>query len=1011
MSDLDQPDSARSPKLPNLPDPSQFPEPPYPYKPRHWQHGTSTPTLSSADSSSASTRSSAYTSYARSGDFGHIHVAIGGEDANPNMGISTEDVAQLLAREKSLPSVPVQGRAPIPEEHRWSYTQSTRSRSSSLVNTRADSVQDYGSPALRGTPSFDNNWEPVEEKDEIGLTSEDETDDDAFLAEEDLDEDREEQATSAMMVAEEGRGIIVRGTNIPIAQLQVTSGMCSTMRLSLHCACNSQVTCRRPLLITGTTHLLIGSSATPNAVPAFLSNVIPPIATTLLCLDISANFLVALPTALHACVCLEELNIASNPLRALPVFLAGLTSLRVLIADSTGISTLPPALNALDKLHSLSIRRNKMNSLPSWLCLLPSLETLLVDGNPFLGPWKALVEPLLAKVPMSPLYPPSTPIFPLPSAGASSAQSTAADTDVEDLSDAAWPERDRALGSVDDEDTIVPRAPPISRSVTAPMSLQPSGSPSPSLTRTRTAPNKAYFDKNRSAAKSYAADSSQAVPMSPASAAADRAEREVRRMKSAGELRRSPVATMSSFNSATSSPQRPALSHYTTSASSSNLLSLSAQEQPLPPKRFASLGVSSALSPGGTHSRPGVSRSVWDEISADESESSSRAPASPLPTENAPSPVLSSMGSQVSKQDRESRYSPEKRAKEESKPTKWGFFKKMSMGKMRTTEPASSRASTPQSRPQTQFQTRPAARSISSPGTSLSPTPTPQIDVRISTTGTLLHAGTISPSLSRKVSSDLLKSPPPPIPEVSVSPSPTANDSFLDIASQSPQSSSSTNLLSPTSLAPGPTPRSAKRRSFLPIDVTVPAASAFMPAVQVIQASNSSDEPEEPGRSTPSASPDFEQIQRREEEKAKEARTRALRSVMAYLRDMHDLGLTQTNVMSMYGGLTDALQGTRSRRPTVVETGRVPSESSVSSLATSSVSDVSQLRSIESRMGVRSGVTTQTNSVATTDSNGSGGTEERKWKDDKGKRQRVVKEIVECVALSFLYIYSLLICG
>ena len=623
----------------------------------------------------------------------------------------------------------------------------------------------------------------------------------------------------------------------------------------------------------------------------------------------------------------------------------------------------------------------------------------MVDGNPFLGPWKALVEPLLAKAPMSPLYPPSTPIFPLPSASASSAQSPATDTDVEESSDAAWPERDRTLESVNDEDTIVPRAPPIPRATTAPMPPQHAGMSSPNLTRTRTAPNKAYLDKSRSAAKSYAADSPIGVAVSPAAANAESVEREIRRMKSAGELRRSPVPTTTSFNSATSSPQRPALSHYATSASSSNLLLLSAQEQALPPKRFASLGVSSALSPGSTHSRPAMNRSVWDEISADEVEGNNRSPASPPLSENVPSPVPSSMGSQVSKQDRDSRYTQDKRSKEESKPTKWGFFKKMSMGKMRTNEPPStSRASTPQSRPQTQVQTRPAARSVSSPGANVGLATTPQIDVRISTTGTLLHGGTISPSLSRKASKDLLQSeflkyPPPPIPEVSVSPSPTASDSFLDIDPQSPPPlPSSAGLLSPTSLAPSPTPRSAKRRSFLPVDVTVPAASAFMPGVQV---TNGLDELEEAGRSTPSPAPDFEQVQRREEEKAKDARTRALRSVMAYLRDMNDLSLPPTNVLSMYGGLTDSPQGVRSRRPTMVENGRIPSESSLSSIATSSVSDVSQLRSIESRMGLRSGSTTQTNSVATTDSNGSGSGEERKWKDDKGKRQRVVKEIVE----------------
>src|ERR1700722_20221944 len=107
--------------------------------------------------------------------------------------------------------------------------------------------------------------------------------------------------------------------------------------------------------------------------PSFLANTLPQICDTLLALDISANYLVAVPPALASCVCLEELNIASNPLRVLPVFLCNLTSLRVFIADSTGISTLPEPFSALDRLHTLSVRRNKMNALPSWLCLLSSL--------------------------------------------------------------------------------------------------------------------------------------------------------------------------------------------------------------------------------------------------------------------------------------------------------------------------------------------------------------------------------------------------------------------------------------------------------------------------------------------------------------------------------------------------------------------------------------------------------------------------------------------------------------
>ncbi|KAJ3479506.1 hypothetical protein NLJ89_g12325 [Agrocybe chaxingu] len=224
-------------------------------------------------------------------------------------------------------------------------------------------------------PSYDVSWQTVDEKDE----TEDETDDEHAIdpIPSELDDSHEER-TAAAVVADEGRGLIVQGDSVPIVQLQVQPG---------------------------TTHLLIGSSSTPNAVPSFLTSVLPQIGHSLLALDISANFLGALPPVLAVCECLEELNVASNPLRVLPVFLADLTNLRVLIADSTGINTLPDALVDLDKLHTISIRRNKLHALPSWLCLLPALQTLCVDGNPFQGPWKALVDPLLAKVPATPVYP------------------------------------------------------------------------------------------------------------------------------------------------------------------------------------------------------------------------------------------------------------------------------------------------------------------------------------------------------------------------------------------------------------------------------------------------------------------------------------------------------------------------------------------------------------------------------------------------------------------------------
>ncbi|KAJ2955122.1 hypothetical protein NUW54_g14764 [Trametes sanguinea] len=195
-------------------------------------------------------------------------------------------------------------------------------------------------------------WQRPDERDEVGITSEDDLDDDpSFDDDVDIDdeEDPADEPTSAALMAEDGRGVIVRGDN--------------TKRLHVH---------------PDTTHLLIGSSTTPNHVPEFLLNTLPQISTSLLALDISANFLSALPPSLSACTHLEELNIAYNPLRALPTFLSTLTNLRVLIVDSTGISTLPDSLSSLEKLHTLSIRRNKLHFLPSWLALEGTHGTLTV---------------------------------------------------------------------------------------------------------------------------------------------------------------------------------------------------------------------------------------------------------------------------------------------------------------------------------------------------------------------------------------------------------------------------------------------------------------------------------------------------------------------------------------------------------------------------------------------------------------------------------------------------------
>lgn len=205
-------------------------------------------------------------------------------------------------------------------------------------------------------------------------------------------------------------------------------------------------------------------------------------------------------------------------------------------------------------------------------------------------------------------------------------------------------------------------------------------------------------------------------------------------------------------------------------------------------------------------------------------------------------------------------------------------------------------------------------------------------------------------------------------------------------------------VTSPTLLAPpSPLPRTAKRRSFLPIDapgslslnIPIPDTSTFVPGLTAL---NDGDEADT-RVATPSPV-DNEQHIRREEERAREAYMRALRSVMAYLKDMNDLGLSQqSNPLSMYGAATDDALNPRSRRPTIVEGQRDVSIALSGSTAVSSSSDSSgQLRSSEAMAGLRNGSSTQTLSVATTDSSGS--SEERKFKDDKGKRAMVVREIV-----------------
>ncbi|KAJ7706473.1 hypothetical protein B0H17DRAFT_919499 [Mycena rosella] len=871
---------ARTPRHPI--DPSQFPDP-YPYRQAHSLSSTP-PTLSS--SSSASTRSSAYTSNGSalaSADYSHVRVASGDQDEDIGVGITSDSVVQLMAKD---------GRMPI-DQSRWSeaYSNSARSRSSSVGTGSNDH---HLSPRLQQKKSYDMGWQQsLDERDEFAASEEETDEDPLLLGDEDDRDEEDDERTSAALIADEGRGMIVQGEGVLVTDLHVQPG---------------------------TTHLLLGSSGSPNALPAFLTGIVPQICTSLLALDISANFLNALPPTLALCVCLEELNIASNPLRVLPVFLADLLHLRVIIADSTGISTLPDPLVDLDKLHTISVRRNKMHALPSWLSLLPALQTLYVDGNPFQGPWKALVEPLLAKVPTTPIYPLSTPMFPLhsPSSGD-------ADTD-DDLSEppSSGPNSRRfeTLSPEEEDHTITPdraRSPGEGRG----------------LTRTRTTPNRPHHAISR-------ADPAQA----PQEDVGYFADHEVRRMKSAGDLR---------LKRAGEPVARPALQHYSTSRSSSNLLT---QTPPRPDmqKRFASVGPATVLDGSPSRGVPGSARlpltnSMWgNNMSENDVGDSNRASFPAAPNTSPPRVMPFDGGNTI-------RAAPGK-----EKNSRWGFLKKMSMGKMKV-DPPSPRPPPPQLRPQI---TRAAGTAPASLGSPERFSQSPQINMRISTTGTLDGFN-------------------PPAIQHTLTPAREEDEQAPPASATSPTN----NFLAP----PPMTGRTTKRRSFLPLDtplslnIPIPEASVFVPGVT---ATSDTDGPDVRGE-TPS--PVVESYMRREEERAREAYQRALRSVMAYLKDMNDLGLSQqANTMAMYGAGGDEALVPRSRRPTGTGLDREVSVSSNGSSTLSTLDSTGQLRSMESLTGMRGGSSTQTNSVATTDSSGSG--DERKFKDDKGKRAGVVREIV-----------------
>ena len=629
-----------------------------------------------------------------------------------------------------------------------------------------------------------------------------------------------------------------------------------------------------------------------------------------------------------------------------------------------------------------------MYSLPSWLCLLISLQTLLVDGNPFHGPWKALMEPLLAKSVSGSPYTPSTPNFPLSAATQDADSNTDTDGD-----DSQVHQSDGRL--LEDEDTITPVRPPVlGRAATAPNSINTvSTVPSHGVTRTRTVPNSSFLEKNRGKSNASSGPSRTSVHSNGSGNTLDSVrgdEKEVRRMKSAGELR--PPATPNfPSTSPTVSTGRFTRSQYVTSASSSNLLVDS-------PQRFATVGRRSQFHGHGDRT-PLDHHSPWDERFEQA--------AAPSPYLTQPPDIPDSSRPPIPPR-RDSLYETENSAlrqrsvlrrkddKSKEQPGRWGFLRKMSMGKLKPDAPGPKPSSAYVRPGITPLANVTESTSGSTPQpTASSQNPLSLIDVRLSATGSLgMDIPGTPPEISISPTIPGPKEVGPngiaPLPSLSISLPPSPN-----LVSNVP---SSPNLSSQS-----PSTRVAKRRSFLPVGgppTPLPSPGPLTPGSLSVTTS----EGEQFLTPSPISSESTEQTQRREEDRAREAYTRALRSVMAYLRDMNDLSVTQLSLMSMYSPSTPDITGSgpRPRRSTAGDGSRVVSDginSSPSSVAASRSGSSDQLRSPESIAHLRSLNSSQTTSIATTDSAGSTYGEERKFKDDAGRRMRVVKEIVEYVEI------------
>ena len=750
----------------------------------------------------------------------------------------------------------------------------------------------------------------------------------------------------------------------------------------------------------------------------------------------------------------------------LPPWLAVLTNLRVFIVDSIGINTIPPSLSGMVQLHTLSIRNNRMHSLPSWLCLLPALETLYLEGNPFQGPWKALVEPLVTRMPITPSarspYPPNTPrtmnsiestdpseyseerhddapraanIVPHPPKGHHH-------TSSRDLSAVSKPVvlserpstaggRSRAL-TLDRDNQLAGHAQPRARGTQEPrphtsFSTQDVGS-SRALTRTKTAPSR----RPSTASTSPLPSDPGRLGRDPASFAS-RAHFEAPNHSTMTDHRLTPQADDISHNA-----QPPNTVRRMKSTGDVKMAAMNGASEMIPNEMG---GIMDPTSSGlGKFMSVGARGPMKEEYRA--------LTATMFETPSAPATHIAAAGNAGRGKDK-----------------KWGFFKKMSKSRLRSgsvandeeaytaivsqplgppramggmggpsnSEPIAPHSSASNFTPGFERPALTASHVAFRSSTNLSQT-SPQRRLLTKRPDTANQA-----SISTMISNPMLPSTP--------STQSMFSKSTPSLASQpsTPMSTSTGGLLAPPGA--GPTPRKAKRRSFLPIGspapLSIPTSQYNMLAVDGTTDTASEYGNRESGGYLSSPHP---MSPMDTEEKERERHQRALRYVMGYLRDMCDLSAGTSNGAAAVAAAAAAIQaqvnaspgfaqtppaeynaGSRSgpssrapsRRPTLssADASRALSDFSTSSAALSSSASASHPFNSSSNppsMFVNGSMPSFNNlseissmsfkdlagaleSETATIMDDPPPIEEKKPKDDKVKRSMVVKEIVTYV--------------